>query len=69
MVQSLLVVLKMSVAESLTVSDLRINVLPTDASIVKSVAPKRLVCMSPQVCPLILAVMVHPWGRAKVLSK
>lgn len=68
-VQLLLAVLKMSVADNLTVSDLLKNVLPTDASIVNHEAPKRLVCMSPCELPLMLAVICHPRGRANVLSK
>ena len=47
MVQSLLEVLKMSVAERLSVKTLLIRDLDTEASIVSHVPPKRLVCMSP----------------------
>ncbi len=68
-VQSLLEVLNMSVADSFTVSDLSRNVLPADASIVNHVVPKRLVCMSPRVLPLILAVIIQPRGNDNVLSK
>lgn len=68
-VQSLLAVLKMSVADSLRVRDLFRNDLPTDASIVNHELPKRLVWISPCDLPLILAVIDHPCGREKVLSK
>lgn len=47
MVQLLQAVLKMSVAESLTVRALLRNVFAMDASIANHVAPKRLVCISP----------------------
>lgn len=60
MLQSLLEVLNMSVADSLKVSDLLSNVLPMVASIENQEAPKRLVCMSPCELPFMLAVMDHP---------
>lgn len=39
------------------------------ASIVNHVEPNRLVCISPRVCPLMLAVISQPLCSEKVLSK
>ena len=69
MVQSLLAVLNISIADSLTVSDLLRNVVPTDASMVNHEAPKRFVCISPCELPLMLAVIIQPFGKENVLSK
>ena len=66
-VQSLLAVLKMSVAESLTFNDLLKKVFPTEASIINKDFPKRVVRISPPVYPLIFAVINHPQGKETVL--
>lgn len=69
MLQSLFRVFNMSVAEILICSEFFNIGLLTEASSVNHEEPKRLVCMSPLVCPLALRVTVKFPGNEITLSR